>query len=240
MAKVWKISKHAVFHECGANVFTLTFATHADKYKVLDGKPWLFDNGLFALKLFDGLNQPNKIRFDCEEFWVQFHNLPLAYMNRVCGVQIGKTIGNVLEVDIPDDGIGWDKFLRIKIEMKLHQALPRGRMIGVKGDKVWIPIKYEKLPKVCFMCGYIAHEAGGCTLKSENLAQHAEKIMQFGPRLRAESTYSRRSYYSGKVSHGDSERWKMRPKEGGKPKTDSGEQNGENQGANSNSNLNLD
>ncbi|XP_042983175.1 uncharacterized protein LOC122312593 [Carya illinoinensis] len=133
MAKVWWISKRADFHECGSNTFIVTFATIADKLKVLSGKPWLFDNNLFALKLFDGFNQPSTIKFDSEEFWVQLHNLPFAYMDRVHGEKTGQTLGRVIEVDLPDDGIGWGEFLRIKVELKLFQALDRGRMLSVGG-----------------------------------------------------------------------------------------------------------
>lgn len=54
MAKIWKISKPAMFQECGQNMFVITFATHAKKEKVLAGRPWLFDNCLLVLKIFDG------------------------------------------------------------------------------------------------------------------------------------------------------------------------------------------
>lgn len=148
-------------------------------------------------------------------------------MNRVCGEQIGKSIGKVVEVDLPDDAIGWGKFLRIKIEVKLNQALSRGRMIRVNDEKVWIPIKYEELPQVC-LYGYLVHEREGCLSKSGDLKHHAEQTQQFGTSLRAESTYLRRSHYSediykekmnggccnesdghgrvGKVIHGDHKR----------------------------------
>lgn len=39
MAKVWRISKPAVFKELGNNVFIITFETHADKQKLEGGHP---------------------------------------------------------------------------------------------------------------------------------------------------------------------------------------------------------
>lgn len=62
------------------------------------------------------------MNFDKEEFWVQLHNLPLAYMNKECGDQIGKSIGRVIEVDVLEDGIGWGQFLRVEIEVLLSKA----------------------------------------------------------------------------------------------------------------------
>lgn len=132
-------------------------------------------------------------------------------MNKVYGEKIGMTIGKVLEVDLLDDGIEWSRFLRIKIELKLHQALAIGRMTSVQGDKVWIPIKYEKLPKVYFVCGYLVHEADGCMSKSESLSQHAKKTQQFNSWLRAAPALIKRNYSNGKFSNGDGEKWKKGP-----------------------------
>lgn len=61
----------------------------------------------FYLIFFDGNTQPHLISFDFERFWVQLHNLPMACMNCQVEKQIGETIGKVLEVDAPEDGVGW-------------------------------------------------------------------------------------------------------------------------------------
>lgn len=100
------MSKPTVFQECDPNLFTVTFDTYVDKQKMMEGRPWLFDNCLFILKLFDGFSQLSKINFDSELFLVQLHNLSFAYMNRECGERIGNSIGKVVEMDLPEDGIG--------------------------------------------------------------------------------------------------------------------------------------
>lgn len=51
------------------------------------------------------------MRFNEEEFWVQMYNLSLACMTRDIGTQIGKTIGTVKDVDVREDGIGWENLL---------------------------------------------------------------------------------------------------------------------------------
>lgn len=61
MGKIWRISKQAAFTEVEKNMFMVTFATETDKYKVMSGKPWLFDSNLFALKDLDGQCQITKI-----------------------------------------------------------------------------------------------------------------------------------------------------------------------------------
>lgn len=37
MGKIWKITKPTLFKTVGRNIFTITFATLADKQKVIDG-----------------------------------------------------------------------------------------------------------------------------------------------------------------------------------------------------------
>lgn len=68
MGKIWRISKPAVFHEVGKNLFTVTFEKESDKLRVMDERPWLFDNHIFILKQLDGLLQPEAHVFDIETF----------------------------------------------------------------------------------------------------------------------------------------------------------------------------
>ncbi|XP_041019827.1 uncharacterized protein LOC121261463 [Juglans microcarpa x Juglans regia] len=162
MKKVWRVSKPAKFGELGGNVFTITFANQADKQRIWNGRPWLFDSHLLALKLFDEYTPLQRMRFDKESFW------------------IGGTIGKVEEVDTKEDGVGWGKFLRVCINIELMKPLARGRTITMKGEKLWIPVKYEKLPRFCFECGCLIHGPQGCTGKL------GEKL-QYGVWLRADT-----------------------------------------------------
>ncbi|XP_042974687.1 uncharacterized protein LOC122306320 [Carya illinoinensis] len=146
MGKIWKISKRAKFQEVAKNTFVLTFTTHADKDRILEGRPWLFDNGLFALRPDDSTIQPSQIMFESEAFWVQIHNLSLGQMTRDYGLLIGALVGRVLEVDTAEDGIGWGKFLRVKLEVSLHKPIARGRFVNSYGKKLWVQFQYEKLP----------------------------------------------------------------------------------------------
>lgn len=68
MVKIWKVSRLAKFQDCGDNMFTVTFATHADRQKVMARRPWSFDNNLFALKVINAFTPPSKIQFDSEVF----------------------------------------------------------------------------------------------------------------------------------------------------------------------------
>ncbi|XP_042958054.1 uncharacterized protein LOC122293569 [Carya illinoinensis] len=162
MNKVWRLAGSFTFHDILPNLFVVTFDNQKDRQRVLDGKPWLFDNQLLLLKPFDGFTPPQQMNFDYEAFWVHLSNLSLACMNLEVGTQIGKTIGNVKEVDVREDGIGWGRYLRVKIELDLRKSIARGRTANVLGSRIWVPLSYEKLPKICFKCGRLVHGVEGC------------------------------------------------------------------------------
>lgn len=46
--------------------------------------------------------------------WVQLHNIPLGMMNRVYGEKLEKIIGEILDIDVDLDAIGWGPYLIIK------------------------------------------------------------------------------------------------------------------------------
>ncbi|XP_042980007.1 uncharacterized protein LOC122310195 [Carya illinoinensis] len=189
MGKIWRISKRAVFQEVEKNVFVITFANHADRQRILDGKPWLFASMLFMILPYDGDLQPRNMHVDKETFWLQVHNLPLGFMTEEWGHRIEASVGEVLDVDVDEDGIGWGKCLRVRVEIKLQKAIARGRTIMANGKKVWLSFKYEKLPKICFSCGWILHGENGCMNEEEG---NQGSSSQFGSWLRAEDSYKRR------------------------------------------------
>lgn len=56
MGKICVLSKPAVFTEVGKNRIIISFNIEANKAKVINGRPWLFDNNLLALKSLDGFS----------------------------------------------------------------------------------------------------------------------------------------------------------------------------------------
>ena len=76
--------------------------------------------GLLIKKLvqivrFEGDLQPTVVKFKHSAFWIRVFNLPIKSMIREVGEDIGRGIGRLVEVDVPENGLGWGKYLRIKI-----------------------------------------------------------------------------------------------------------------------------
>jgi hypothetical protein len=182
LIKGWRLSEQVAFKVLGDNLFLLEFEKEEDKIRVFKGRPWFFEESIFAIEDFDGLSSPAEVVFEKVAFWVRMLNLPLACMGKEVGLQIGATMGEVEEVDTDEDGVGWGKFLRVRIRLDVTKPLARGRMIRLLGKQVLITFQYEKLPWYCLDCGRISHGNGGCDQKSGVRDKGSEK--QYGTWLR--------------------------------------------------------
>lgn len=100
------------------------------------GRPWLFDNSLLILKQLDGLLQPEAHVFDTESFWLRFYKLPVMYMNKHFGTEIGKTLGEVEEVEVDTDDTSWGHYLGLRVKLNLFKVVAKGRSLEVRGEKI--------------------------------------------------------------------------------------------------------
>lgn len=60
--------------------------------------------------------------------------MPFDGMTKGIGEKLGIAIGQVLLVDTNESGMGWEKFLRVKVLVDITKPLGRGRLLNV-GDK---------------------------------------------------------------------------------------------------------
>jgi hypothetical protein len=96
-----------VFKEILENFWLFEFSDEGDKQKVMAGRPWSYDQTLLILNDFDEKLTSSQMDFSLSPIWVQIHNMPLGCMNREVCFQIGSTIGNVEEVAVAEDNVGW-------------------------------------------------------------------------------------------------------------------------------------
>lgn len=186
LLRAWRLTESANFTTLNDNLFLIEFDLIDDLEHVLEGGPWLFDNFLVALQTFDGSIPPDKIEFSKTALWVQIHGLPLVCMNKDVCHKIGNSLGTVRGIDVGEDGIGWGRYIRVRVEIDLGRPLARGRLLNLMGSEYWVSFRYEKLPKFCFSCGIINHGERGCPVNSIKRL-HGEVDQQYGTWLRAQS-----------------------------------------------------
>lgn len=158
LVKAWKIVKPFAVKDLSSNTFIFSFECHLDMKRIMQWWHWLFDSHVLSLKPFNGLTPPLKMDFSREVFWVQCHNVPIGYMNE----KISNTLRVVEACDVEEDGFGLGKVRCLCIEMDLHKPLSQEWTINIQGNWRWMPITYEKLPKLCFRCGRITRGRGDC------------------------------------------------------------------------------
>lgn len=142
---------------------------------------------MLVLKNFDAYTPLQQMRFDYEQFWVQLHQLPM-----------GNSLGKIIDIDISEDGVGWGRFLHLKVELCLTKVIVKGRTVKVQGKHVWISLRYEKLPKIYLNCGRIVHISSEFPNDGRNNSVREGDSSQFGSWLCAEPTQKKnlgRSFY---------------------------------------------
>lgn len=126
--------------------------------------------------------------FAIETFLIHMYHLPLACLNVIMGEQIGKTIGRVSDCVVWYYGASEGRNFWVCVEVNLYKPIPRGRTINVKGDCLWIPFTFERLPGLCFKCWQILYGDGRC------MQQESVNTKQYGTWLCASFPRSRSSF----------------------------------------------
>lgn len=110
LMRAWRLIGNVSFRSLGENTFLFAFKYEWEKTRILEGRPWVFDGHLVSLLEFDGFMATSKLVFEKAAFWVRMYNLPLACMGKEMGYQIGGSVGEVEDVEVDEDGVGWVSF----------------------------------------------------------------------------------------------------------------------------------
>lgn len=113
------------------------------------------------------------------------------------GRELGGLIGPVSEIDTNASGDCLGKFIRARINVDISKPLPKLLKVGLINGvpKSLIPLKFERLPDLCFCCGIIGHPLRECNLLPSNVPRgHRWKYGDFiraSPVIRAPLPHKR-------------------------------------------------
>ena len=154
--------------------------------RVIVQSPWTFDKKLIQMIWFEADMQPRAIKFIYSAFWIRIYNLPILSMVKEVGEDIGNNIGRLVEVDVPENGIGWGRFLHIRVEIDVTKPLLRGKILESEdGKPFWVNFHYEHLPIFCYQCGRIGHSGNKCVEGRRTGGDQMVATDRFGSWLRA-------------------------------------------------------
>lgn len=106
--------------------------------------------------------------FECSKFniLVEIYKLPFELRSYKCAAALAGLAGSVKENNDKEkmEAPGWaGEYMKIKIEIDISKPILPGFFLRRTGRKpIWIPLKYAKLPNLCFNCGFFNHESRMC------------------------------------------------------------------------------
>ena len=200
LAGVWCPFSGLECKDLGKNRFLFSFREEKGKKKAVDNGPWFFNKSLLVVEDFAPNKTIDDYQFKMIPIWVRLYGIPMGMMDRETGALIGEQIGEVLDMDLDDNGFAFGQFMRIKVRMDITVPLMRGITFDddedeqnqkdkkmVRGEngkmeeqKKMVSFEYEHLPDFCYNCGIIGHGEKACITRARR-----EGERQYGPWLRA-------------------------------------------------------
>ncbi|TXG66887.1 hypothetical protein EZV62_008162 [Acer yangbiense] len=183
MPKIWQTTLDVEVVQ--DNTFLFYFRNQGDRFWILSGGPWTFDNCLLVLEKPSGVRDIISLAFNRVAFWLQIPNAPLLCMTKEMGEFIGHLIGELRDIDVGITGECFGKYMRLKVAVDVSKPLKRFLRLELeKGKESILLLRYEKLPEYCFHCGIIGHSYQDCgQRRGEDIG--GSKDFEYGPWMRA-------------------------------------------------------
>lgn len=135
LAVVWRPFSRVECKDMGRNRFLFTFHEEASKKKALENGPWMFNKNLLVMEDFVPSNTIDEYDFKMIPIWVGAYGIPMGMMSMETGDLLGEQIGEVLDVDLDDDGNAMGEFMRIKVRMDITSPIMRFVTLELEEDE---------------------------------------------------------------------------------------------------------
>ncbi|KAF4396903.1 hypothetical protein F8388_004871 [Cannabis sativa] len=182
----WKVK--IMEEDTGSSFFGLSFHSRGDAKKVLEKQPWIFNGGFLVLEAWPTSGQWRDARLDRVSLWVKMRGFPLKALTLNNVKRLGKLAGEVQDIlwNNPQQ-IFLNGYVRARIGFSIMDEVFVGRFIPVDGGKQWVQIKFDKLPLLCFNCGFWGHDQTNCTKAiALELNVNGDQVQKFGVWLKDE------------------------------------------------------
>ncbi|CAO2838528.1 unnamed protein product [Amaranthus hypochondriacus] len=131
MHHVWSLKEGVLIGSMGSNMFTFQFFHWRDMEKVLDGRPWSFEQRLLVMQEIEEDTQPSDVVLKFSSFWVRLYNLPFSCRSDNHVKSIAKALGECVE--IKEDFLDVYPYRRVRVILDVTKPLKKYQMIKTKG-----------------------------------------------------------------------------------------------------------
>jgi hypothetical protein len=125
-----------VFKELQDNLWLFEFDEEDDKNRVMAGRPWSFNRHILVSNEFDGQCPPFQMTFMHSPVWIQIHDMPLLCMTKGIGSKIRASLGELEDVDVAGDGVGWGRCFKIRVSIDLTNLWSKGVLWCSEGNLI--------------------------------------------------------------------------------------------------------
>lgn len=186
LRKAWGLGDGVQIVEVGANLFQFKFKSEFELERVVRGGPWSFDNQVLMLQRWQpGMTAAN-VKFESVALWIQIWGAPFDMVSPNVATEIGKRMGEVVDVEKRKGQDMQQLFMRVKVALPTSKPLRRGAFLGSSdGHNTWVQFKYERLPMFCHFCGIMGHDIKNCAQHYASRKNGREDVCQYGDWLKA-------------------------------------------------------
>lgn len=171
LKSVCKMGSDLRIIDVGEGMFQFKFTMESQLKWVMNNGPWNFDNYPLVLRRWERGVKVASVKFQTLPIWIWIWGLPFDLLTEETGREIKKGIWNVVETDTTTFTSEQARFIDIRIEVLLDKTIRRGWVVSsLKGDKIHIGFKYERLVGFFYHCGLFRHKAKDY-LKPRDLSQ---------------------------------------------------------------------
>ncbi|KAM0894456.1 hypothetical protein ACQ4PT_024432 [Festuca glaucescens] len=163
MRFAWAPAQEVAFRDVEENRFLVQANCLGDWKRITEQGPWLFRDHALLIEKYDGSCSAAMVELHRIHTWVQIHGVPELYRKRALITGLAGSIGEVLLVDMNNDGRGGGDSVRARVWLDVCKCLTR--FVSFKpegGEPVIMRVKYEKIPLFCAVCGLLGHEQEEC------------------------------------------------------------------------------
>jgi hypothetical protein len=180
----WSTAHDVIFHEVEANLFVLQAFCLGDWKRIMEDGPWLFRGCALMVEPFDGATSIPSVIPKGVQAWVQIHKIPILFRNKEVLNLLAQRVGEIIAVEMSAVQTSGGVFHRVRVMLDSTKPLTRFVPLAMEGsERIFLQIKYEKVPKHCEFCGYMGHTYLEC-----GSGEHEEADLQFGPWMLADET----------------------------------------------------
>lgn len=185
LSLLWSQEEELKLVELGNSFFQFIFANKENANRVMQKRPWFFDNQMIVLQHWRSDLKNEDLSFKKGLMGIQICGLPNHWSSKKVCWKLGKLFPSCLNVVIPEHGSKEGKLIRLLVELYLDRPLLGGTKIKLHHELVWIDFRYEHLPTFYFYYEKKGHPDKSCEQKVQDSKGNYICEDQHGEWLRA-------------------------------------------------------